>query len=110
MRLVENDADLAKDVTHTVSVDLARKARDLPHDVRLGGWLHHHTVFVTSTILRGERRRQVRERQAVQMNALQDHTKDNLAQIAPILDEAIDQLGAEDRTAILLRFFESEQP
>ena len=44
------------------------------------------------------------------MNALQDHTKDNLAQIAPILDEAIDQLGAEDRTAILLRFFESEQP
>jgi hypothetical protein len=33
-------------------------------------------------------------------------TKENLAQITPILDEAIDQLGAEDRTAILLRFFE----
>ena len=106
VRLVENDADLAKDVTQTVFVDLARKARGLSHDVMLGGWLHHHTVFVASTILRGERRRQARERQAVEMNALQDHTKENLAQIAPILDEAIDELGAEDRTAILLRFFE----
>lgn len=57
VRLVENDADLAKDVTHTVFVDLARKAGYLPRDVMLGGWLHHHTVFVASTILRGERRR-----------------------------------------------------
>jgi RNA polymerase sigma factor (sigma-70 family) len=106
VRLVGNDADLAKDATQTVFVDLARKAPNLPHNVMLGGWLHHHTVYVASTLMRGERRRQARERQAVQMNALQDHTQENLAQIAPILDEAIDQLGAEDRTAILLRFFE----
>lgn len=106
VRLVGNDADLAKDVTQSVFVNLARKAPLLPNDVMLGGWLHHHTVFVAATLLRGERRRQARERQAVEMNALQDHTKENLAQIASILDEAIDQLGAEDRTAILLRFFE----
>jgi RNA polymerase sigma factor (sigma-70 family) len=106
VRLVGNDADLAKDVTQTVFVDLARKAPKLPRDVMLGGWLHHHTVFVASTLLRGERCRQARERQVVEMNALPDHTQENLAQIAPILDEAIDELGAEDRTAILLRFFE----
>lgn len=106
VRLVGSDVELAKDVAQTVFIDLARKARNLPQDVMLGGWLHHHTVFVASTLLRGERRRQARERQVVEMNALQDHTKENLAQIAPILDEAIDQLGAEDRTAILLRFFE----
>jgi RNA polymerase sigma factor (sigma-70 family) len=106
VRLVGNDADLAKDVTQTVFVDLARKAQDLPQDLMIGGWLHHHTVFVASTLLRSERRRQARERQAIEMNALEDHAKENLAQIAPILDEAIDQLGAEDRTAILLRFFE----
>ncbi|MGO8674987.1 MAG: RNA polymerase sigma factor [Limisphaerales bacterium] len=106
VRLVGNDADLAKDATQTVFVDLARKAPHLPPDVMLGGWLHHHTVYVASTLMRGERRRQARERQALQMNALQDHTKENLARIAPILDDAIDQLGAEDRTAILLRFFE----
>ena len=106
VRLVGNDADRAKDVAQTVFVELARKAPTLPHDVMLGGWLHHHTVYVASTLVRGERRRQARERQAVEMNALPDHTQENLAQIAPILDKAIDQLGAEDRTAILLRFFE----
>ena len=56
--------------------------------------------------MRGERRRQSRERQAAQMNAVTDHSAANLAQIAPILDEAINGLGADDRTAILLRFFE----
>ncbi len=106
VRLAGNDAELAKDVTQTVFIDLARKAPNLLHHVMLGGWLHHHTVYVASTLMRGERRRQARERQAVQMNALPDHTQENLAQIAPVLDEAIDQLGAEDRTAILLRFFE----
>ena len=106
VRLVGNDADLAKDVAQTVFAELAKKAPHLPQDVMLGGWLHHHTVYAASTLMRGERRRQARERQAVEMNALEDHTEENLAQIAPMLDEAIDQLGAEDRTAILLRFFE----
>ncbi len=40
------------------------------------------------------------------MNAQQDHSAANFAQLAPILDEAINQLGAQDRAAILLRFFE----
>ena len=106
VRLVGNDAHLAKDVTQSVFVALARKAPELPPDVMLGGWLHHHTVFVASNLMRGERRRQARERQAVEMNALHDHSPDNLAQMAPLLDEAIDQLGPEDRRAILLRFFE----
>ncbi|MGA2138949.1 MAG: sigma-70 family RNA polymerase sigma factor [Verrucomicrobiia bacterium] len=106
IRLVGGDAHRAEDVAQTVFVDLARKARTLPSDVMLGGWLHQDTCFVASKIMRGERRRQFRERQAVEMNALQDHSEANLAQVAPILDEAINQLGAEDRTAILLRFFE----
>ena len=106
VRLVGGDTHLAQDVAQRVFVDLARKARTLPKDVMLGGWLHHHTVLVAATIMRSERRRQLRERQAVEMNALEHQTNDNLAQIAPILDEAIEHLEAEDRTAILLRFFE----
>jgi RNA polymerase sigma factor (sigma-70 family) len=106
VRLVGGDAHLAQDVAQTVFVDLARKARILPRDVMLGGWLHCHTCFVASKIVRGERRRQFRERQAVTMNEQQDYSEANLAQVAPVLDEAINQLGAEDRTAILLRFFE----
>jgi hypothetical protein len=40
------------------------------------------------------------------MNTLQNDSGANLRQVAPMLDEAITQLGSENRTAILLRFFE----
>lgn len=106
VRLMQGDTHRAEDVAQTVFTDLARTARTLSSNVMLGGWLHRRTCHVAATILRSERRRQFRERQAVEMNALQDHSEANLALITPILDEAINQLGAEDRTAILLRFFE----
>ncbi len=106
VRLVNGDSHLAEDITQTVFVDLARKARTLPPDVMLGGWLHRDTCFVAGTTMRGERRRHFRERQAVAMNIADDHTAANLALVAPILDEAINQLEPDDRTAILLRFFE----
>jgi RNA polymerase sigma factor (sigma-70 family) len=106
VRLVGGDTHLAQDVAQTVFVDLARKARTLPRDVMLGGWLHRDTCFVASKAMRGERRRQFRERQAVAMNEIPDHSEANLARVAPILDEAINQLGEEDRTAIVMRFFE----
>ena len=105
-RLVGGDAQSAQDVAQTVFVALANKAGTLPQDVMLGGWLHQHTRFVAGKLMRTERRRQLRERQAAEMNAIEDHSESNLAQVAPVLDEAIGQLGAEDRTAILLRFFE----
>jgi len=106
IRWVGGDAHLAEDIAQTVFVNLARKARTLPGDVMLGGWLHRDTCFVAAKIMRTERRRQSRERQAVEVNAFQDHTGSELTQLAPILDEVINRLGAEDRTAILLRFFE----
>ena len=105
-RLVGGDAQSAQDVAQTVFVALADKAGTLPKDVMLGGWLHQHTRFVAGKLMRTERRRQLRERQAAEMNAIEDHSESNLAQVAPVLDEAIGQLDAEDRTAILLRFFE----
>ncbi len=106
LRVLGGDAYLAQDAAQMVFLDLARKARTLPRDVMLGGWLHRHTCFVAAKIARGERRRRLREKQAVAMNELQDHSEANLALVAPVLDEAINQLGAEDRAAILLRFFE----
>jgi hypothetical protein len=57
--------------------------------------------------MRTERRRQHRERQAFEMSHLQDNTEDlQFERIAPLLDEAINQLGTRDRAAIVLRFFE----
>jgi RNA polymerase sigma factor (sigma-70 family) len=106
LRLVNGDSHLAEDVTQTVFLNLARKAALLSGEVMIGGWLHRNACFVASTMMRGDRRRQNRERQAVEMNATEDYAAVNLAKVAPLLDDAINQLGPEDRAAILLRFFE----
>jgi RNA polymerase sigma factor (sigma-70 family) len=106
VRLVGGDTHLAEDVAQIVFVDLARLARSLSGEVRLGGWLHRHTCFTAAKTLRAERRRQLRERRAMEMNAPTDHSAAHLAQLAPVLDEAINQLGAADRAAVVLRFYE----
>ncbi|MCX6924286.1 MAG: YceI family protein, partial [Verrucomicrobia bacterium] len=106
VRLVDGDTHRAQDVVQVVFADLAQMAGKLSGGAMLGGWLHRHTCFVARTVMRGERRRRARERLAVEMNALNDQTDSVLAQIAPILDEAIQELGPDDRDAILLRFFE----
>ncbi len=108
LRLVGGDAHRAEDVAQTVFVNLARVARTLPKEVKLGGWLHRDTCFAASTLMRGERRRQSRERQAVEMNALQNNSASDYSLVAPVLDEAINELGEADRTAVLLRFFEQQ--
>ena len=106
IRLVEGDTHRAKDVAQVVFLDLSRAAPKLSPNSMLGGWLHRHTCFVARTVMRGERRRQARERQAMEMSALDNHPDNALAEIAPVLDDAINELGADDRDAILLRFFE----
>jgi RNA polymerase sigma factor (sigma-70 family) len=106
LRLLEGDAHLAEDVTQEVFVRLSRRARALARESLLGGWLHRDTCFVASKAMRRERRRRAREHQAVLMNALPDPSEAELELVAPVLDEAINRLGREDRAAILLRFFE----
>jgi RNA polymerase sigma factor (sigma-70 family) len=106
VRLVNGDTHRAEDVAQTVFADLARLAGKFSQDVMLGGWLHRRTWHVATTLMRNERRRLNRERQAVEMNELQDHPEGQFERIAPLLDEAINQLGARDRAAIVLRFFE----
>jgi RNA polymerase sigma factor (sigma-70 family) len=106
LRRVGGDAGLAQDVTQTVFTDLARKATSLRKVELLGGWLHRHTGFVASNLVRSEQRRQIREQEAVQMNATHDSAESLWQQMMPLLDDTIESLEPEDRQAILLRFFE----
>jgi RNA polymerase sigma factor (sigma-70 family) len=106
LRLVAGDNHCAEDVAQTVFLHLSRQAHKLPADTMLGGWLHRDTCNVARNVLRSERRRRAREQEVALMQSTPDHSRATLASVAAVLDESIDTLSKEDRTAILLRFYE----
>jgi RNA polymerase sigma factor (sigma-70 family) len=116
LRRIGGDAHLAQDVAQLVFSDLARKARSLPENVVLAGWLHRATRYAAAQLLRTERRRAAREQEAVTMHSIlseadpdpsrRSPTDADWAQIRPLLDQALDELGDDDRDALVLRFFE----
>src|SRR3989441_4576471 len=108
LRVVNGDAQLAQDVTQTVFMDLARKARRLPGGVVLAGWLHRHTCYTAATAVRTERRRRAREQTAMEMRALDDNTESPWRRLAPYLDEALNELNSSDRNALVLRFLKRQ--
>lgn len=109
LRQLNGDAHLAADATQLVFTDLARKAGALVGHRVLAAWLFTSTRFVTAKLVRGERRRQVREVEAQLMQAMNhdDPTaKLDWDRVRPVLDDALGALTPPDREAILLRFFE----
>lgn len=107
-RLIGSNVHLADDVTQTVFTDLARKAATLPKGMPLGGWLHRHTCFTATKAIRGENRRRARERTAMETNLLNEESArdEQWAKLAPVLDDALNQLGEIDREAIVLRYLQ----
>lgn len=102
------EPDFARDVAQSVFADLARKAKSLSGDVVLAGWLYRSTRFAALTFLRNERRRQNRERQAMQLLDPPGESSPDWDRIRPVLDEAMADLGDADRDALVLRFFKNE--
>ncbi|MGH7976802.1 MAG: RNA polymerase sigma factor, partial [Limisphaerales bacterium] len=102
------NAHAAQEIAQAVFIILARKADGLSAKVVLSGWLYQTTRLTAANFLRGEIRRQNREQEAFMQSTLNDTESEAWFQIAPILDDAISRLGARDRDAIVLRFFENK--
>jgi len=68
------------------------------------GWLYRHAYFMATKAVRTESRRRARELKAAAMNTTNDTPDSVWPEIAPVLDDAMNQLSARDRDAIVLRF------
>jgi RNA polymerase sigma factor (sigma-70 family) len=97
----------AEEITQAVFIILARKAGGLGAKTILSGWLYQTARLTAANLLRGQIRRQQREQEAYMQSLANEAEPDVWPRIAPLLDDALGQLGEHDRHAIVLRYFEN---
>ena len=111
-RQVYGDAALAEEVTQQTFCLLSRKAGTLRPGGSLAGWLYQTAGNVARERLRTDRRRRLREQQAVDWDSVGIDSMTNPTPaptwetLAPALDFALSQLPAADREVLVARFFE----
>jgi RNA polymerase sigma factor (sigma-70 family) len=98
----------AADVAQLVFAALARDARKLSRHSVLQAWLHTATRNASLNLMKSEQRRKARESQAVALGG-DDAASADWESIKPLLDDAIDELPAPDRAAVVLRFLERRE-
>ena len=110
LRQLGGNPSLAEDVTQSVFILLAQKARSLVRHPNVAGWLFATTHFVSIRTARAEYRRKVRETAAqdlAEVDSSATGAAADWARVRPALDGAILALGREDRQAIMLRYFQN---
>jgi RNA polymerase sigma factor (sigma-70 family) len=106
LRRVGHDTHLAEDVSQQVFRALADEASGLARRDGLSGWLFITTRNISAQLVRSERRRHAREQEASLMNEIVPAAE--WEELRPVIDDALDGLSDDDRTAVLMRFYEGK--
>jgi RNA polymerase sigma factor (sigma-70 family) len=114
------DPVLAQDVTQAVFLTLFHKAATIARGTLLTGWLFNTSRLTARNAMRQEARRKAVEEKFIAeqelvaqakiaggMSQCAAHTESWQA-VEPLLNEAIASLGAKEREALLLRYFEDK--
>jgi RNA polymerase sigma factor (sigma-70 family) len=108
LREMNGDGAMAEDVSQAVFTELAREAPRLLGHPSLAGWLYTTVRHLAANWRRADQHRRRREEEAHSMNQLLSEDAPNEAwqQVRPVLDDALHELKAADREAVVLRFLE----
>jgi RNA polymerase sigma factor (sigma-70 family) len=99
------DAFVAEEICQEAFCALARQIGAIRKPAQLPAWLYQTTRRLAAMHVRGDQRRVARERLAALMNSTDTDAGPAWQGVEPLLDEALENLEEQDRTAILGRFF-----
>jgi RNA polymerase sigma factor (sigma-70 family) len=102
------DPHLADEITQAVFIILARKAATLGPKTIVSAWLCRTSRYAAADALKTQHRRQRREQEAYMQSLSNESQPDAWAQIAPLLEASLAQLGSRDHDAVVLRFLEGK--
>ena len=104
------DRGLAEEVTQATFIILARKARSLNSKTIVSAWLCRTAQYAAADALKAQRRRLRREQELHMESVINESESESRpwAEIGPMLDGAMAQLGEKDHSAIVLRYFEGK--
>ena len=97
------DPQLAEELAQNVFAALARKAGTIRKDVLVAGWLHRASCMESLQALRSEASRKKNMNRFKELQAPETGGQE-LPDLVPVLDEAMDRLPVTDRDVVLMRF------